>query len=264
MKKERNLRIKNLLQSLLIVVMFIRCASVFRGTPPDLSQMSTNELRDRIERNHLAFNTLSGKGKIMAQMADQAQEASVDIKIIMPDSLYLKVEAIFGIDVGTFSCNRSKFALYSPMQKVLYTGLLDSLELSKFFQVDITYEELLEAVIGTPKIQPGKMAPLKIQNNQYLLTSTTDAGVHQYWIHPEQFVVNKYQFFDREGALQIVKEFSRFEKYGSVYLPRVIQIHKPTASQVFAFYYDHRQLNKAIDKRIFKIKVPPQTRHIRL
>lgn len=252
-----------LLPCLISLILLSGCAGLFKGPSLDVSQMTIDELRDRIEQNHLAFQTLQGKGTISSQMPGMANEASISVKIIMPDSLVLKVEAMFGIDVGTFSSNRSKFALYSPMQKVLYTGRLDSLDLAKFFQVDITYDELMEALIGTPKIETGEMSPLELKDNKYLLTSVTEAGVHRYRIHPTKFVVEKYQFFDRQGTLQIIKEFSRFEKFNKIYLPKVIQIQKPVKQQVFALYYTQRKLNKPISKKAFKIRVPKKTRHIR-
>ena len=241
------------------------CAGLFRSTKPDLSRMTVEELRDRIERNHLAFRTLVGRGKISAQMPGAVQEASVDLKIIMPDSLYLKVEAIFGIDVGTFVANKTKFALHSPMQKVLYTGNLSSLDLSRFFQVDISYQELFEAAIGTPKLEIGKAAPLKIQDNQYVLNIVNHTGLHRYRVHPVDFVITRYQYYDSLGTLQIVKEFSKFEKYGNVRLPKVILIQKIAQKQVFALFYSSRKLNTPIDPKTFKIRVPPKsTRHIRL
>lgn len=247
---------------ILLLVILSGCATT-KGPVLDADQMNAVELRDRVERNYLGLSTLQGNSRIQIQMPGLGTEATTQVKIILPDSLLLKVEAIFGIDVGSFTSNRKKFALYAPMQKVLYTGHQDSLDLSLFFQVNITYQELIDAFMGTPKIQLGKTSQVKLDQNQYLLSSVTDEGVHRYWIHPEKFVVTEYKFFDLTGALQTVKLFSKFTKYGNSYLPKIVQIQKPEAQQIFSLFYDSRELNKPVDRSAFKLRVPPKTRHVR-
>lgn len=263
--REQQTRIYSLLLALGLLILLSGCAGISRGPELDPTRMTAVELRDRVERNYLGLTSLQGRSRIQIQMPGMGSEASTEVKIILPDSLYLKVEAIFGIDVGSFSSNRKKFALYSPMQKVLYTGRQDSLDLSQFFQVNITYQELIEAFMGTPKIRLGeKTSPIKIDKKQYLLTSLTEEGVHRYWIHPKKFVVTEYKFFDRRGTLQMVKSFSKFSKYGRRYLPKIVRVQKPEKQQIFSLYYNSRELNKSIDKKVFKLRVPPKTRHIRL
>jgi hypothetical protein len=247
-----------------LLLILTGCAGTSQKPELDADRMTAVELRDRVERNYLGLTTLQGSSRIQIQMPGMGTEATTQVKIILPDSLLLKIEAIFGIDVGSFSSNRKKFALYSPMQKVLYTGHQDSLDLSQFFQVNITYQELIEAFMGTPKIQLGKNSEIKIDQNQYLLSVVTDDGVHRYWIHPQKFVVTESKFFNSGGVLQTVKLFSKFSKYGNSYLPKIVQIQKPAEQQIFSLFYDSRELNKPIDRELFKLRVPPKTRHIRL
>jgi len=251
------------LLGILVLAILNGCAGTGKGPVLDADQMNAVELRDRVERNYLGLSTLQGSSRIQIQMPGLGTEATTQVKIILPDSLLLKVEAIFGIDVGSFTSNRKKFALYSPMQKVLYTGQQDSLDLSLFFQVNITYQELIEAFMGTPKIQLGKTSQVKMDQNQYLLSSVTEEGVHRYWIHPEKFVVTEYKFFDLTGALQTVKLFSKFSRFGNSYLPKIVRIQKPAEQQIFSLFYDSRELNKPIDRELFKLRVPPKTRHVR-
>ncbi len=227
--------------------------------------MSAQKLLDRLEQNYLKLNTLEGKAQFQAQMEGAGYEAAANVKLIMPDSLFTKFEAMFGFDVGTFSCNRKKFALHIPMQKVLYTGQLDSIDLAKFFQIQVTYDELMEGFTGIPRIQSGEFAPLAIDNNQYLMMSRSATGTHRYWIDATQFVVTQYQFHDLNGTLQITKVFSNFKKYDDILLPKTIQISRPVQKQMFSLFYHDRKVNQPIDRNNFKIRgIPRNTRHIRL
>lgn len=251
---------------LMVGLFFTGCAHFSRSSKmSDLSSMSAEKLRDRLEQNYLKLITLEGKAQFQAQMEGAGYEAAANVKLIMPDSLFTKFEAMFGFDVGTFSCNRKKFALYIPMQKVLYTGRLDSIDLARFFQIQITYDELMEGFTGIPRIQSGEFAPLTIENNQYLMTSRTTAGIHRYWIDATQFIVTQYQFHDLNGTLQITKNFSNFKKYNDILLPKTIQIARPAQRQMFSLFYHERKVNQPIDGNNFKIRgVPKNTRHIRL
>lgn len=250
----------------MVGLFFTGCAHFSRSSATtDLSSMNAEKLRDRLEQNYLKLNSLEGKAQFQAQMEGAGYEAAANVKLILPDSLIAKFEAMFGFDVGTFSCNRKKFALYVPMQKVLYTGRLDSIDLAKFFQIQVTFDELMEGFTGIPRIQPGEFAPLAIDNNQYLMTSRNAAGTHRYWIDATQFVVTQYEFHDLNGTVQITKNFSNFKKYSDILLPKTIQIARPGQRQMFSLYYHERKVNQPIDRDNFKIRgIPKNTRHIRL
>lgn len=252
---------------LITLLVLAGCAGTGKAPAPDATQMTVMDIRDRIERNYLGISTLQGNGTISAQMPGVNQEASVEVQIIMPDSVSLKVEAIFGIDIGKFISNGRTFALYSPIQKTIYTGALDSLDLSRFFQVNLQYEELMESLVGTPGIAAGQMAPLAVQDNKYLLKIRTSEGVHQYFVDPGKYVITQYKYIDNANQVQIIKNFSRFEKYDNRYLPKLIQIARPMEKQAFSFYYRTRKLNKPIDRKVFKLRardIPKNTRHIKI
>ncbi|MCI0516160.1 DUF4292 domain-containing protein [candidate division KSB1 bacterium] len=242
----------------------LSCAHLHSVPPIDITQMSVEDIHDRLEQNYLRLATLNGKARIQAQLQDQGYEATTHIQMLMPDSLFFKVEAFLGLDVGTFFSNRKQFALYSPFQKVLYTGHLDSLDLAQFFQVDLTYDELLEACTGIPRIKMGKTTPLKKDDAQIQFSTQEAQGMHQYWIDPVKFVVTKYQFWDAQGVLQVTTNFSRFQKIDNLFLPKSIQIYKPVPRQVFSLYYEERVINQPLNKKDFKIQVPPKTRIIKL
>jgi len=266
MKNRLTRPLKIIILSLSILGLLSGCAHIFKGSQiPDLSKMTVDKIKDRLEQNYLKLNTLEGKGQFQAQMPGNGYEASVSTKLIMPDSLFAKFEIIFGLDIGTFTSNRKKFALYIPMKKLLYTGETDSVDLATFFQVNVNFNELIEAFTGVPKIDLGDTTALKISGDEYLLTSRTASGAHQYWIHPARFVVTKYQFYDLAGTLQVVKSFSRFQKFDEIYLPKSIRIEKPVQKQMFSLFYTQRQINEMIDKKSFKIRGIPRTvRHIKL
>lgn len=247
-----------------VTLIFNTCSPFFRKKELSPDQISIWELKEGIERNALGLETLRGNARIQVQMEDMAYEASSEIKIRMPDSLYLKIEVIFGIDVGLFFGNRKQFAIYSPQNNIFYTGSMDSLDLAKFFQIDLTYNDLLEAFTGTPYITPGKIKPITVDNGRFKLNILTKKGLHRYWVHPEKLVITKYQFYDRKGKLQIEKHFKRFKKYGDVYLPKSIQIHKPVQKQYFSLFYTYQKTNKKLSPNEFKIEVPENCKCINL
>ena len=249
---------------LVAALILSHCSPFTRKKELSPDQISIGELKERLERNFLGLETLRGRARIQIQTPEMAYEAFSEVKIQMPDSLFLKVEVIFGIDVGQFFGNRKSFALYSPQANVFYDGMMDSLDLGKFFQIDLTYDDLLEAFTGTPKIIIGKMTPLAVDNGRFKLNSVTHEGLHRYWIDPEKLVITKYQFYDRTGTLQIEKHFKRFKKYGDIYLPKSIQIRRPALKQYFSLYYTSQKTNKTVSPEEFEINVPENCKRINL
>ncbi|MBN1351619.1 DUF4292 domain-containing protein [candidate division KSB1 bacterium] len=249
---------------LVSVFISISCSPSLRKKKLSVDQINPRELKDSVDRNFLNLQTLRGRARLQIQMKDFAYEANSEVKIRMPDSLFLKIEVIFGIDVGFFFGNREQFALYSPQDNIFYTGSIDSLDLSKFFQIDLTYDDLLEAFAGTPVIVPGKTTKIALDDGNYKLSSVTQNGLHRYWIDPDKSVIKKYQFYDRTGTLQIEKHYRRFKKYKDIYLPQIIQIKKPAKNQYFSLFYTSHEVNKNISPDEFQMNVPENARWIKL
>ena len=253
-----------LLLGLIAIVTLQSCSPAFRQKTLSPDKVTLRELKEGVDRNYLGLETLRGNARMQVQMENMAYEANTEVKIQMPDSLHLKLEVMLGIDIGLFFGNRERFKLYSPQENILYSGSLDSVDLAKFFQIDLTYDDLLEAFTGTPKIIPGKTKPVTIDDGKYKLITLTEEGLHRYWIDPEKFVVTRYQFFNRKGSLRMEKEFKRFKKYDDIYLPRIIQIKKPHLKQYFNLFYTNHNVNKKVLTREFEISTPQNCKWIKL
>ncbi|MDZ7261202.1 MAG: DUF4292 domain-containing protein [candidate division KSB1 bacterium] len=256
-------------QSIKPIVLFcllgvIGCAPFYRRETLDLNRITLQEIKARVESNFLELEGLKGKAQVTIEMPGAAYNAFSTVTLKMPDSLLIKIEVIFGIDVGCFFADRKNFSIYSPFQNKIYNGALDSLDLSRFFQIELNYDDLLEIFSGVPRISEGNSYHLSIDNGRYVLLTQADHGVRKYWIDPKKFVITNYQLFDSKGTLLLTKEFHQFKKEAGVFLPRSIKVERPGAKERFTLFYTDRQTNAKIASEDFQLKVPHNAEKIKL
>ena len=249
-----------------VILLFNACAPTVQQKPLiTVGDLTAEDIWDRIEQNSLKINTLKCSGNLQVQMPGTGYTAKGSIRAIMPNLIYLKVEAtLFGLDIGTFTSNGKRFALYAPQQKAVYLGDVATVNLANFFQINLSYDELKEAVTGQVHIPEGVFKPLTVDNDQYLITYDDFDGTHKYWVDPFKMVVTEYQLLNEKGAVELSKKFARYQKIGDIFFPKMVNLQRIQDQQIFSFFFENIEINKDVSKKIFKVKVPKGTRPIRL
>ncbi|MCK5739773.1 DUF4292 domain-containing protein [bacterium] len=248
------------------ILLFNACAPTI---PPKsvitVGDLTAEDIWDRVEQNSLKINTLKCSGNLQVQMPGTGYTAKGSVQVIMPNLIYLKVEAtLFGLDVGTFTSNGKRFALYAPQQKAVYLGDVATVNLSTFFQINLSYDEFKEAITGQARIPEGVFKSLAVDNDQFLVIFDDFDGTHKYWVDPVKMVVTEYQLVNEDGLVELSKKFMRYQKIGDVFFPKMVNLQRIQDQQIFSFFFENIKLNEDVSKEMFKVKVPKGTRPIRL
>ncbi len=235
--------------------------------PKAIADLSKNQPRDILSRvafNHQKIHSLNGKGLLVVEMPGNAFQGNATIHVLRRDSLFIKAEAAFGIDVGYFFANRKVFAHYSPFENTLYRGPIEKVNKLILFQMKITYAELLNALLGTVDFKFTRETLVNVENNQYIFKQRRG----DYWlsirIDPEKYVITKAELANKHGKIVARQEFKFFRKKSGVWFPKSIRLHKLDTRERLTINYSKIELNKPISPSQFDFKVPGDARRYRL
>ncbi len=238
------------------------CAATSEVPPPNLSIFTPADISTRVLRNYRKLASFEGRARIIIELPGQGYRGTSKVYMSFPDSVFVKTEAILGIDVGALFLDDRYFAAYAPRENTLYYGEASGFDLHDFLQIEIETEELMEVFVGLDQIVPDSTYELLQDGRETILSGTTPAGTVRFWIDPGKMVVTKSEVIDHAGQTILKREFQRFAKKGGVYLPRTIKITRPVAKERLTVVYTNQKVNKKIAASKFSMKTSKNAKRV--
>ncbi len=228
----------------------------------NLSNITPDLIRFKVSRNFTRITSFEGNAKVIIELPGQGYKGSSKILINKPDSIFVKAEAILGIDIGALFLDDEYFAAFAPRDNILYYGETGILNLKDFLQIEIEKEELVETLTGLVQIPNEDNLKLEIDDEQFVLTKEFDKGKIKHWIDPQKYTVTQTKRLDQFGRVILLKEFSRFKKKKGVYLPQTIKITRPLARERLTLFYTNQKINGQIASSEFIVKVSKNAKKV--
>ncbi|MBL7994176.1 DUF4292 domain-containing protein [bacterium] len=195
-----------------------------------------------------------------------ANQLSAQIAVKFPDSIYIKIEGILGIDGLKASLNRQTFVVYNIINRYVIQGTTSSSAIRKTFDYDIGFDEMVELLIGLPRLKENELvhlSELSAEESYYVMTFRMPNEIKKVWIDPyAQCAVMRIRHFDINGDIFLEKEFTRFENIDGNFLPRYVRIVKPNEKDLLSIFFNVRTLNKSFNSSLFTIKYPDDVKII--
>lgn len=195
-----------------------------------------------------------------------ANQFSAQVAVKFPDSVYIKIEGMLGIDGLKASLNRQTFVVYNIINRYVIQGTTSSSAIRKTFDYDIGFDEMVELLVGLPRLKEADLINLvefSAEESYYVMTFRTADETKKVWVDPyAQCAVRRIRHFDNTGILFLEKEFSRFENIDGNFMPRYVRIVKPNEKDLLSIFFDVRTLNKSFNSSLFTIKYPDNIRII--
>ncbi|MBL7960199.1 DUF4292 domain-containing protein [bacterium] len=195
-----------------------------------------------------------------------ANQFSAQVAVKFPDSIYIKIEGVLGIDGLKASLNRQTFVVYNIINRYVIHGATSASAIRKTFDYDIGFDEMVELLIGLPRIKENDLVHLSeftTDESYYVLTFRMSDETKKIWIDPyAQCAVARIRHFDNDGTLFMEKEFSRFENIDGNFMPRYVRIIKPNEKDLLSIFFNVRTLNKSFNSNLFTIRYPDDVKII--
>ena len=232
--------------------LFLNCASTSKI--PNLSNFTPEDLQLRAARNLQNLHSFEGKARVIIELPGKSYNGFSNIFMKLPDSVYVKTEAILGIDIGGLFLDQHFFAAYAPRDNILYYGEAESLDLRDFLEIEIDTDELFEVFTGLNQIVVNETSKLIFAGGKFVVTTQLDQQSLIYEVDPDKYIVTKSQLVDAEGKTILLKEYRRLRKTKGLVLPQIIKLTRPQARERITVYYTNQKINKKIAAEKFKIK----------
>ncbi len=248
----------------LMMLLLSSCGRVLHrpALEPDETRMET--IQQVLQQNANRLRTLHASGNIIVETPESSFQGQITVRIKKPDSLYVKLEATLGIDIGVLFADRREFLLYTPMQNTYYTGASGDLNLRRFLPIDPSIDRLIETTSGLCTTQDLTQGIVKSKENELILFGRHKDRYYTFWIEPLKGVVLQTQIRNQDDDLLYLARYERFKREGNVYLPQTIRIQRPEQKESVTLFYTSVRANKEIPAASFAIRVADDTRHIGL
>lgn len=240
------------------------CATWRRAPAIPPEESSVERVREVLEINYSRLEQFKARGRL--QIAAPGQSAVLDARVLIdrPDTLYVRLEALLGIDVAWLFCDRREYLFYLPLENLYGRGPADSLRLERFFRVTPDYEQLMSVLLGLELARNVEELRLDRDESGLRLSGTSPLGQHQYWIDPVRGVVTRGEVRDGAGELVLRQSFERFSKIGGVQVPRLIRLQRPREKQGLTLLYDEISINKRFSAAEIKTRIAASAHRLEL
>jgi len=247
------LRKISLIVLFLSIILFIIIGCVPSQPTEEFELLPSERLTNKLEANRRKIKTFEGSGTIFVNSPSMDNSATFRIVLLKPDSIYLTIMGPFGIELAQALVTKEKFTFYDALQNTAYVGAVNSNALQSIFRINLSFEDLLDAFIGSVNLTNNLYrAPdnYYVEDERYVLTYLDSARTNKtiYKVDVRQLGITNYQLFGLDESLILQGIYSDFELLENVAVPYKIAIENKTDDQKISIDYKKIIVNK---KNIF-------------
>jgi len=211
--------------------------------------LPSERLTNKLEANRRKIKTFEGSGTIFVNSPSMDNSATFRIVLLKPDSIYLTIMGPFGIELAQALVTKDKFTFYDALQNTAYVGSVNSNALQSIFRINLSFEDLLDAFIGSVNLTNNLYrAPdnYYVEDERYVLTYLDSARTNKtiYKVDVRQLGITNYQLYGFDETLMLEGNYSDFELLENVAVPYKIAIENKTDDQKISIDYKKITVNK--------------------
>ncbi len=238
----------------LLAVCFSACAPS-RTVVADARAIPAESVLERVKGNAARIHNLEAHGKLTIERPEFGNSGSFDMVLKKPDSLLLKVSGPFGIDAGAVLMTPKEFRFYNRFANQLVIGPTTAGNLNSLFDLEIDYDDILTIFSGMIPVVEERttLKSYGVNENRYFLIFQRDDDLNRYWVHPESFVVSKYQHLDGQGKLIVdAKSTVRNDRRHGI-LPRSVRFTFHRQRIRVSIFYNNVDVNVSDPELTFSV-----------
>jgi outer membrane lipoprotein-sorting protein len=225
----------------------------------DTAQVTPARIAEMIAQHDARVHSLAGGGTITFESPELSGSVFFTVSVKKPDSLLLRFEGPFGMDVGFLFASRERYVMYNALENQVIRGIPTAAGIRSVIPFDLTFDRLLDMLTGTFRLPPGTTAPetYRVDDEWFHLVYPRSGDTTAYWIDPRFVTVAKYRVTGPQGTL-MEAETSMPEQQDDLTVPRLISVTFPEARRQVSIYYSDLTLNP--DAPAFSYTIPPSAR----
>jgi outer membrane lipoprotein-sorting protein len=215
----------------------------------DVEILPSERLISKLEANRRRIRSFEGSGTIQIKSNKFNNSASFNVVLMKPDSIYLTIMGPFGIELAQALVTKQNFVFYDALQNTAYEGESNSDVLKNIFKIDLTFNELVDAFIGSVNLtdqlykQP---ANYNVDYDHYVITyvDSLASTSTQYKVDVRELGITNYILTDKEGDVSLEGKYSKFGLLENVAVPYHIEVMDKKENQLVTIDYKSMHANK--------------------
>jgi outer membrane lipoprotein-sorting protein len=238
----------------LLFFILLNLAVILPGCVPskpteEVEILPSERLISRLEANRRRIRNFEGSGTIHIKSNKFNDNASFNVVLMKPDSIYLTIMGPFGIELAQALVTKEKFIFYDALQNTAYTGESNDQILRDIFKIDLSFNDLIDAFIGSVNLteklykQPTEY---NVDYDKYVITyvdSLTQEST-QYKVDIRELGITNFEIKDPNGDLALEGKYSQFGLLDNVAVPYHIEVTNKKENQVVSIDYKSMHANQ--------------------
>jgi outer membrane lipoprotein-sorting protein len=238
----------------LLLLLFPVSIILFEGCVPskpteEIEILSSERLINKLEVNRRRIKSFEGNGTILVKNSQMNNSASFRIILQKPDSIYLTIYGPFGIELAQSLVTKNNFVFYDALKNTAYVGKVDDDALRNIFRIDMSFNELLDAFIGSVNLTENlykQPTGYEVVYDKYLITykDSVLAKTSQYKVDVRELGITEYILKNGDGEIMLSGKYSDFGIIEGVAVPYKIELHNPGENQFVFVEYKNMSANQ--------------------
>jgi len=253
-------------------ILIIFCVLIFNGCSStdavydSVKILPAERLIKKLESNRRKIKYFEGTGVINVNTPDFKGKSSFEVIINKPDSAKISFYGPFGIDIAHVLIVKNKFLFYDVMQDKVYSGSNDKDFLYRLFKIDLTLEELMNALLGSIDLsdrlnkEPNEYYTDKIYKLVYI--DNLHALKDIYYIEQKELVLSGYTLQKLNGESVFEAKYSDFNNFNGIPIAFMTNISNGLKKQSIELSY--RKISVNSKNRIINMNLPDNVNFINL
>lgn len=215
----------------------------------DVEILSSERLINKLEVNRRRIKNFEGNGTLLVKNSQINNSAAFRVVLQKPDSIYLTIMGPFGIELAQALVANGNFIFYDAINNTAYEGKVDDEVLRNIFRIDLSFNELLDAFVGSVNLTENLYKPptsYEVIYDKYLITYVDSVTLKsaQYKVDVRELGITDYILKDKDGKIDLEGSYSDFGIIEGVALPYKIQLRNSKENQQVNVEYKTMTANK--------------------
>lgn len=248
----------------LIVLVITNLFLIISGCVPsqpteDFELLPSERLTNKLEANRRKIKSFEGTGTIFVNTPTMDNSATFRIILQKPDSINLTIMGPFGIELAQALVTKDKFTFYDALQNTAYVGDVNSNALQSIFRINLSFEDLLDAFVGSVNLTSNLYRPPDnyfVEADKYVMSYSDSARnvTSVFRVDVRQLAITNFEMFDIDNQILLRSRYSDFQLLETVAVPYKIGVENVVDDQRINIEYKKINVNKP--NIVIDFKVP--------
>ena len=249
-----------------LLILFLMMSVMLSCSSSDYSNKTESiligELKKKVNDNSRMIESCEAYGNISFDSPEMSNSGFLELKVKMPDSIYIKIEGPFGLDIAAALITPDNFIYYNVQENKVITGSSTEANINAVLKFKLGFKDLVNTFCCSFIFdeEPGDTIEAQRGDNMYFLSKNREIGSQKFYVLPSNYMVNKYNITDNTGLILEVK-YSSFSYTNKIQFPSQIKIKKPFEKQTVWVSYESVELNNKNIK--FRMRYPGSAKIIK-